>query len=256
MEQYNNILVIARNTFRETIRDRILYGILAFALLFLISTIFFGSISLGEDIRVIKDFGLAGIYIFSIIITIFLGSSLIYKELEKRTIYIILSKSISHSEFIVGKFLGLLASIKVNVLLMTAVYLIIVAAKGGGFDYLSLLSILLLIFELAIFIALTILFSSFTTPLASTLYSIIILYIGHSLSILKNAAAHSAPIVQYLTATVYYIFPNLEKFNIRNSVVYGAIPNAGQIVFPIVYAIFYTAILLWLATLALKRQEL
>lgn len=252
----SNILTIAKNTFKETIRERILYGILAFALLFLISTIFFGSISLGEDIRVIKDFGLAGIYIFSIIITIFLGTSLIQKELEKKTIYIILSKPVSTLEFLLGKFFGLLASIKLNVILMTAVYLAIVAIKGGGFDYLSLFAILLLIFELSIFVAITILFSTFATPLAGAFYSIIVIYIGHSLSILKKSAAKSSIFVQYITDAVYYIFPNLEKFNIRNSVVYGSMPNAGQIIYPIIYSIFFTIILLWLANIALKKQEL
>jgi len=251
----NNIISIAKNTFRETIRDRILYGILAFALLFLLSTILFGSISLGEDIKVIKDFGLAGIYIFSLIIAIFLGTSLIYKELEKKTIHIILSKPVSPLQFIVGKFFGLWSSITFNVAIMSALYLIIVRFNNGGWDWISLLSILLLIFELAIFISLTILFSSFTTPLAGTIYSIIILYIGHSLELLRQYADKYGQVYKYFTDAVYYIFPNLEKFNIRNEIVHGIMPSSGQIIYPTLYAILYSAILLWLATLAIKDQD-
>lgn len=252
----NNIIAIAKNTFRETIRDRILYGILAFALLFLLSTVLFGSISLGEDVKVIKDLGLAGIYIFSIIITIFIGASLIYKEIEKQTLYIIFSKPVSPAQFILGKFVGLMSAIKLTVLLMTIVYLIIVYAKGGGFDYLALLSIILLFFELSIFIALTILFSAFTTPLAGTIYAVIILYIGHSLGLVQKYADNAGGIAKYLGWFIYYLLPNLEKFNLRNTVVHGLIPNSGQIVYPIIYSMFYTAILLYLANLAVRKRDL
>jgi len=252
----NNIITIAKNTFKETIRDRILYAILAFAFLFLASTYFLSSISLGEDIKVVKDLGLAGIYIFSIIIAVFLGTSLIYKELEKRTLYIIISKPVTFIDFVVGKFLGLWAGLTLNIALMTLAYLIIVKIKGGGIDYISLYSILLLIFEVAIFIALTILFSSFTTPLAGAIYSILFLYIGHSLLLLKQSAEKSEGFVKYLADSAYYILPNLEKFNIRNSVVYGITPNNGEIVYPIIYSVIYTSIFIWLAVLALKKQEL
>ncbi len=256
MGTMSNIITIAKNTFKETIRDRILYGILAFALLFLMSTVLFGSISLGEDVKVVKDFGLAGIYIFSIIITIFLGTSLIYKEIEKRTLYIIFSKPVSVTQFIIGKFLGLMASIKLTVILMTIAYLLIVYFKGGGIDWLSLWSIILLLFELAIFVALTILFSTFTAPLAGTIYSIIILYIGHSLGLVHQYGIKAGGISKYLSDFIYYLLPNLEKFNLRNSVVHGIAPRPLEIVYPVVYAIFYTAILLYLAIVSLKKQDL
>lgn len=252
----SNIISIAKNTFRETIRDKILYGILAFAFLFLASTIFFGSISLGEDIKVVKDFGLAGIYIFSIIIAIFLGTSLVYKEIEKKTLYIIFSKPVSVYQFVVGKFFGLWVSITLNVVLMTIVHLIIVKIKGGGIDLIALYAILLLIFELAIFVALTILFSSVTAPLAGAIFSIIILYIGHSLEMLKKYAVKSGQAMRIFTDGVYYILPNLEKFNLRNSVVHDVAPSSGQIIYPILYSVLYVLILLWASTMALKKRDL
>jgi ABC-type transport system involved in multi-copper enzyme maturation permease subunit len=251
-----NIINIARNAFKETIRDKILYGILGFALLFLVSTLFFGSISLGEDTKVIKDLGLAGIYIFSIIIAVFLGSQLIYKELEKRTIYIILSKPVSTLQFILGKYLGLLLSMLLNVAIMSIIYLGVIFYKGGGIDTVSLWSLLLLIFELSIFIAISILFSSFTAPLAGTLYAVIILYIGHSLEMVKKAAEKSGQLAKFAADIVYYVFPNLEKFNIRNMVVYNVEPTVSQILYPIIYSILYTTVLLWLANLLLKKRDL
>jgi len=252
----NNIWVIAKNTFKETIRDKIMYGILGFALLFLMSTLFFASISLGEDIKVVKDLGLAGIYIFSIIIAIFLGSSLIYKEIEKRTLYIMLSKPVSTTQFIIGKYLGLLLSLLLNLVLMTAIYLAVVYYEKGGFDTLALWAILLNFLEVSVFIALTVLFSTLTTPLASTIYSIIVLYIGHSLSLVRKAAEKSPEIIRWLADGVYYLFPNLEKFNVRNFIVYSVHPTSAQIIYPLLYSVLLTAILLWLANLLLKKRDL
>jgi len=252
----NNITTIAKNTFKETIRDRILYAILAFAILFIASTVVFGSLSLGEDIKVIKDFGLAGIYIFSIIITIFLGVSLIYKEIEKNTLYLILSKPISKSQLIIGKYFGLLLSVTLTTLLMTAVYLIVVATKGGGFDAGSLLAVLLNLFEISIFISISILFSTLFTPLLGTIFSIIILYVGHSLDTLLRFADKSESISGYLVYPVYYLLPNLEKFNIRNLVVHGDMVSTPEYLLTILYAIIYSIILLSIAKISLEKEEL
>lgn len=250
------IIVITKNTFKEAVRDKILYGILGFAVLFLLSTVLFGSISLGQDIKVIKDFGLAGIYLFSIIITIFLGTALIYKEIEKRTLYIIFSKPVSTSQFLIGKFLGLFASIKLTVLLMTIVYLVIIFFKGGGIDWISLWSTLFLLLEIGIFLALSILFSTFTSPLAGTIYSVLLLYIGHSINLVFKYGQKADGLAKYLASAGYYLLPNLEKFNLRNSVVYGVIPSPIEVGSAITYALFYILILLLLANLALKKQEL
>ena len=250
-----NVVTIAKNTFRESIRQKILLAILAFALLFIASTIMLGSLSLGEDIKVIKDFGLAGIYLFSLIISIFLGTSLISTEIDRHTIYIILSRPVSSIQIIIGKFIGLLASVLLSILIMTAVYLAIVVLKGGGFDAKSLIAILLQLFEISLFIALSILFSTFATPLASALYAVLILFIGHSLTLILQGAQKSTALFKYLAFGLYYVLPNLEKFNIRNIVVHSSAINSKEIIFSILYGIAYTAIVLYLANLSLKKQE-
>lgn len=252
----NQIITIAKNTFKECIRDRILYSIVGFALLFVVSTIFFGSVSLGEDIKIIRNFGLAGIYLFSIIITVFIGTSLINKEIEKRTIYITLARPISATSFILGKFLGLLFSMILIIAAMAAVYLSVVASKGGGFDNMGLIAIAMTIPEIAIFIALTLLFSTFSTPLAGTLYSIIVLYIGHTLNIALKHFAKSEGIGFYLFKGLYYLLPNLEKFNLRNLVVYDLSPSWQSILWSIIYGIFYTSVILILASWKLKNEEM
>jgi len=251
-----NIAIIAKNTLKEVIRDKILYSILGFALLFILSTLFLGSISLGEDLKVIRDLGLAGIYIFSLIIAIFMGTSLIYKEIDKRTLFITLSKPVSRSEFIIGKFFGLFVGLIITVLFMSIIYFLIVAFKGGVFDWRGLISISLSLIEIAIFISLSILFSTFSKPLASTIYSVLILYIGHSLNMVMSHFEKSGGISLYAVKFVYYIFPNLEKFNLRNLVIYDAAISGVEITLSVLYGVIYCIVLLLLAIWSLRKQEL
>lgn len=250
------VFTIAKNTYRETIRDRVLYGIVAFAFIFIGFTVFLGSISLGEDIAVIKSLGLAALYLFSLIIAIFLGGSLLSKEIEKRTLYFVISKPVTHAEIVVGKFAGLLASMATTLGAMTAVYCVVVFIKGGGFDTLALAAVLLELCELSVFISLSILFSSFATPLSSLIYAVLVLYIGHSLGFLLHFMARTGGFMYYISLVVYYVFPNLEKFSIREQVIYGDGISVSAFLLSMLYASLWSALALWLATAALKKREL
>lgn len=256
MTTLRHIIAIAKNTFRETIRDRVLYAILVFSLIFLGFTLIISSISLGTDLHVMRSLGLAGMYLFSVIITVFLGTSLIYKEIEKRTLYFILAKPISRGEVVIGKFIGLLASVSVCVLGMFLVYLGMIAYKGGGFDVVALLSGLYTLFDLSVLIALSILFSTFATPLASAMYAIVIIYVGHSLDVIMQAVRTSGPIAKGIANVMYYLLPNLQKFDIRNLVVYGMHPSLASVISVFAYAAVYCAVLLYIATLSFRTREL
>jgi len=250
------VFVIARNTFTETVRDKILYGIFAFALITIIGVLLIGSLSLGDDVYIVRSLGLAGIYVFSLIITVFIGASLVYKELEKKTIYLLLSKPVSHGNVVLGKYFGLFASVIVITSLMLLVYLGVVLFSGGGFDYHAILAVFLQYFELGLLIALLILFSIFSTPLAATIYTIIVLYIGHLLSLFSYYASHTGGIYKVFLIVVYYIFPNLEKFNIRNMVVHDMIPSGWEILYIVLYGSIYIVLALYLSVILLKRREL
>ena len=249
------IIVIAKNTFKETIRDRIMYGILIFSLLFLLSITVIGSLSLGEDLFIIRSFGLAGIYLFGLIITLFLGASLIYKEVELKTIYIILSKPVRDSEVILGKFLGLLASIGTIIVLMGLIYLSVVWFNGGGVDYGSILAMILQVFEFSIIISILILLSTFSTPIASTIYTIVIVYCGHLLSLMLNYASSAGGLQKYMLLGAYYLFPNLEKFNIRNLVVHNVGITQAEFMLTAGYAVVYTGLALFLAHAIFQKKE-
>lgn len=252
-----NILVIARNTFKEVMRNRILYAILGFAFMFVLFALYLGTISLGEDIVVMKNVGLAGIYLFGLIITIFVGVSILYKEIELRTLYVILSKPVKRGQVVVGKFLGLLGAVSLTTLLIFIVYLLVVWLKGGGLDWRAFWAVLLQLGELSIFIALTMLFSTFSTSLASIIYAVIVLYIGHSLDLLVKFAQRKGGDIAYnFSLVIYYLFPNLEKLNIRNIAAYSDPLNYANIAGALIYALVYTALVLWAAAIIFNRREL
>lgn len=249
------IFSIAKNTFRETIRDKILYTIFGFSLVFILSDLFFAEISL-NDPAMIKAFGLASLYLFGSVITIFLASSIIYKEIERRTLYFVLSKPVKRSQVIIGKFAGLLSAIIVTSLLMAIIYLGVIWYATGIFDSLALFAILFQLIESALFIAVLIFFSSFSAPLPSILSAVMLLFAGHMLpSALENIKSIGG-ITYQIALAACYILPNLEKFNIRNLVVHNISIPPAAIIFVILYASFYISFLLVLASLIFKKREL
>jgi ABC-type transport system involved in multi-copper enzyme maturation permease subunit len=250
-----NVIVIAKNTFREAIRDRILYALIGFALLFIALDLFLAKLALG-DIVMIKSFGLAGIYIFGLIITIFLGASIIYKEIERRTLYFILSKPVSGFEVIMGKFLGLFGAIILTTALMTAIYLAVIFYESGTLDYLGLVAVFFQILEMGLFTAILIFFSSVAAPMTSTLCAIMILFSGHLLgSVMQNAQTIGGGILKFVQV-IYYLLPNLEKFNLRDLAAHSISTTPSAAILTIGYAVIYSSILIYLANVFLKRREL
>lgn len=250
------IITLAKNTFRETIRDKVLYVILVFAVLLIISTIFFGSISLDQDVKVIKDLGLSGIFLFGVIIAIFVGTTLVHKEIDKKTVYLIFPKPVHKYEFVLGKFLGMATTLFLVTLLMSVVFFIILAIKNQPISAILIEAILWGYLELLVISAISILFSSLTSPIASTIYTICLFIIGHaSSSFLYFMHTVESKTLLYLVKGVYYIFPNFEKFNIRNTAIVGVGIEGDQILYTILYASAYIIIALMIANYLLKKQE-
>ncbi len=159
------VLSIAQNTFREAVRDRVLYNLVLFVLLITASAIFLGELTAGQEARTIVNLGLSAMLVFGAFISIFVGVSLVSKEIEKRTVFAIFSKPIGRGEFIIGKYLGLCLTLLVNVLIMGIGVSLALVYVGGGNLILSIWGAIFLIFlELAILTAVAILFSSFSSP--------------------------------------------------------------------------------------------
>ncbi len=249
------VLAIARNTFRETIRDRVLYSLIGFSVLVIAASLLAASVSLGQEARVIQDFGLTAMLIFLLIITIFIGTQLVYREVERKTVYLVLSKPVSRDAFYLGKFLGLSLTLAVVASIMGAVFLSLVAFKTGSFSSSGLMAVIFMCLEAWILTAVGMLFSSFTSPLASAIYTFSLALIGHSSESIWRIAQKAQPAVRYALEAVYYIFPNLEKFNLRNEVVFNFIPDATQIGSVLIYFIGYLIALLLLGFVIVRKHE-
>lgn len=252
-----NIATIALNTFRESIRDKIFYAVGFFTLIFAVILFYISTASLGEEAHVLRSLGLGGIYIFGITLTILLSSSLLSKEFEKKTIYFIFSRPVTSFEMVLGKFFGLFLTISAATLLFSVMYIAMIFLGASKFDTYALLALFLQLCEMAIFIALAIFFSSFMRPSLSVVATITVLYLGHSSTILlQTAKQFESGILQKGINGFFYVFPDLEKFNIRDSVIYGISLTSSEIFFTLAYSLFLLVVFLGLASFFLKKREL
>jgi ABC-type transport system involved in multi-copper enzyme maturation permease subunit len=223
--------IVAINTFREAVRDRVLYNLIFFALLMMGAAILVGQISVGIERIVIINLGLSAISIFGIIMAIFIGVGLVYKEMEKRTLYSLLAKPIRRWEFLAGKFAGLLLTLVVNTALMTlglAVALFYVSRKFERADATILVAIYFILLELALVTALALFFSCFSTPMLSTLFTLGIYVAGvFSPDIRDVSMFTNSPVVAAAARFLYYVLPNFHNFNAIAAAGHGeAIPFA------------------------------
>ena len=242
----SRIISIAKNTFREAVRDRVLYNLVLFVLLIIACAILLGDLTDGQEARTIVNIGLNAMLLFGTFIAIFVGVGLVSKEIEKRTVFAVFSKPIGRGEFIVGKYLGLCLTILVNVLVMAAGVSVALLYVGNTQLAGSIWGSVFLIFlELAITTAVAILFSSFSSPALSALLTFFVFIIGHlSASLLDLAIGLASKSAIYLFAAIYYVLPNLANFSFRTEAANGLTPNGPMLFGGIAYAAVYIAILL------------
>src|SRR5688500_502125 len=183
---------IARNTFREAVRDRVLYNLVVFALLLTTAAVFLGELSAAQEAKIIVDMGLSATLVFGVFIAIFVGVGLVYKEIERRTVYAIFAKPVGRGEFLVGKYAGLCLTLAVNVAVMGAGVTLALLYVGGGWTPLALRiwpAVGLILCELMILVAVALLFSSFSSPALSALLTFAVFVIGHFSADLNSFAA-------------------------------------------------------------------
>jgi ABC-type transport system involved in multi-copper enzyme maturation permease subunit len=262
----SQILTIAGNTFRESIRDKVLYNLILFALIMILSSILLGQLTLGHEAKVIVDLGLSSISVFGTLIAIFIGIGLVYKELEKRTAYFLLAKPVNRRQLILGKYLGLLATLLVNVAIMTAGLLATLIWHSGVSleSFLRILPAVFLIFlALALTTAIALLFSSFSTPALSAAFTFFLWVIGHfNRDLLEFGSLTKSAAVQALCKGLYYLLPNFSNFtwldsrNVIQSAAYGQSLDAAAIGWVLAYCILYCAALLGMAIAVFSRRDL
>lgn len=251
------ILAIAKNAFREAVRDRILYNLILFVLMITACAIFLGEMTAGQEARVIVNLGLSSILIFGTFISIFVGVSLVWKEIEKRTIYAIFSKPVGRGEFIIGKYLGLCLTLFVNVLVMgVGVTLALIYVEGQRFAVSIWPAILLIFLELTILTAVGIMFSSFSTPALSALLTFFIFVIGHfSLSLRDLARDLGSNAAKLIFDAVYYLVPNFSHFSFVTETANGIAGPPTMLGGAILYAVVYDLILLTITIVIFRRRN-
>ncbi|MEO0096821.1 MAG: ABC transporter permease subunit [candidate division WOR-3 bacterium] len=247
---------IILNTFIESIRDKILVILLAVGFILMASSKFIKPLALGEEAKIIKDLCLSSINFISILIAILIGGRLIYKEIEKRTIYLVLSKPIKRWEFIFGKYVGQMLLLFFVIGILTIAFGIVLLLTETEADYLILLPNLLLLFQLSIITSLAIFFSTFTTPLTASIFTFILYFVGHLTRDLKVLAQISkSPIVKFVANFLYYTLPNLANFDIKGKVVHEIPIFPAHIYLPIIYGILWTVGLLYFSFLIFERKD-
>jgi Cu-processing system permease protein len=250
------VAAVAVNTFRETIRDRILGVIILFALAMIVAGLWLASISLGQEDRMIKDFGLVAISLFGLIVAAFVAASLVRKEVEKRTVFIIFSKPVSRSEFIWGKFLGL-ASTMFTVLAGMTVFLFCLAwfvAKSPSGSL--LLAGLLIFLQLLVVMAMTMLFSTMTSAILASVWGICVYAAGQlSHNVLSLSRTGHTAVGHALSTVVFYLVPNLSAVDLRAAVAGEGSASWPRLAAWCVYLIAYLVIALMAATWVFRRKE-
>lgn len=252
-----HIFTIARNTFREAVRDRVLYNLVVFVLLITASAIFLGDLTDGQEARTIVNLGLTAMLIFGAFISIFVGVSLVSKEIEKRTVYAVFAKPIGRGEFIVGKYLGLCLTLLVNVAVMgVGISLALLYVNGGKLVWTIWGAIALIFFELTILTAVAILFSSFSSPALSALLTFLVFIIGHfSASLRDLATGLGSRFAEVFFGVIYYLLPNLSHFSFITNTAHGDVPSAALLSGALLYAVVYNVILLTITILIFNRRN-
>ncbi|OLP16722.1 ABC transporter permease [Leptolyngbya sp. 'hensonii'] len=251
------ILTIASHVFREVIRDRVLYLVAFYGFLLVVAIRLLPEVSAGAENKILLDLGLGVIGLLGLIVSIFVGTSLISKEIEKRTVYILLAKPITQIELIVGKHLGLSAVLAVLLGLMTAIYMGILSWSQIPYPMGSILiTVLYNLLELSLLAAVALVFSVFTGPLLATLISFAVYLIGHfsrDLVALGNLSDKAE--IQRLTRSIYLLLPDLSRLDFKNEAVYGILPDPSTMAMNAGYALLYVVLLLSVATLIFSYRE-
>jgi ABC-type transport system involved in multi-copper enzyme maturation permease subunit len=247
---------IAGITFKEAKRDRVLYLLFFFAALGIVASRVLALLTVGDRIKIIKDVGLASIALFGVLMAILIGTGLVYKEIDKKTIFTLLAKPLHRAEFILGKFLGLVLTLFVMILAMSAIFLAIVYAHTFRIEGALLVAVAYIFLELILITAVAILFSSFSTPILSSLFALGFYLIGHlswGLEFILKKMPRGAG--RSLVRALYTVLPDLENFNFKTEVVHGLPIPPAIYLSSLVYGLCYTVFILALAILVFRRRD-
>lgn len=250
---------VARNTFRETVRDRVLYALVLFVLLLVGAAVLLGEVSLAQDAKLIVDFGLTTLLLFGAGMAILVGVGLVTKEIERRTALAIFAKPLRRGEFLLGKYAGLCLTLAVTVIIMGAgVSLALAYVRGPRHPLLLGIwpAVVLIYLELLVVTAIALLFSTSSSPAVSALFAGALLVIGHFASNLKaTAAALPGGPARAGGLALAYVLPDFSLFSAITAAAHGVLPSPGHLAGAALYATLYASVVLAAAVLLLERRD-
>lgn len=251
------IWAVASNGFREVMRERIFFAIGFYALIMVAGWRLLPEVAGSAQGKILADLGPATASILGVVIAIFVGTGLINKEIEKRTVFILISKPVTSAEFIIGKHLGFSGALAILVAGMTAIYLLILSLAQIEYQFNSIVIMAFFLFlELCLITAAALLFGVFTSSILATLLTFSLYLVGHlTEGMVKLSGVTKNPGFQKLTDNLYLVLPDLSRLDLKNSAVYGVIPNTDILAANAGYGILYTIALLMITTVIFSRKE-
>ena len=250
------IRAIAGNTFKEAVRDRILYVIVFFAVVCIGLSRVLAILTVGDRVKIIKDVGLASLSIFGVLMSIMVGTGLVYKEIDKKTIFTLLAKPIHRFQFLLGKFIGLVLTLLIMFSGMSLIFLGLVYFHTYTVELRLLIPIAYIFIEMCLITSVALLFSCFSTPILSSLFTLAFFVIGHFSWGLETLISKIKTGFWKAAANVAYtILPDLENFNFKTEVVYSLPVEPRIYLYSLFYAAAYTTFVLALAVLVFRRRD-
>lgn len=252
----NRILTIARYTALETVRQRVPMILVFFGIGLTVSSLFLGQLSLRQDEKLLKDFGLAAIDLFGSVIAMFLGTDLISKEIQRKSLYPLLAKPLRRHELVFGRYLGLLATLSWNVAVMGVGLMAVLYVTFRRADPSLLVAVFGVLLSVTLLAAISVLFSSTSSPVLALVLTLAASFIGRQSDILRNIHQASASVPEGLAKTLYYALPNFRYLDFKNAIVYGDGIPTDIVIAASVYVAAYAGGLLVIAALVFRRRDL
>jgi len=260
---------VAVAMFRETVRDRVLYALVAFAVVVIGASLLISRLTAGQDVKIIKDLGLAAMSMIGVFIAIFIGIGLVSKEVEKRSVYSLLAKPVRRSELVLGKYAGLVLTLAVNIVVMTIVWYIVLSYydwtvpdslrrswEAPALDARMLVAVYLVFLQLMLVTVIALFFSTFSSPMLSALFTFALYVAGHFSADLRNfEAVVDSPLAGGVARALYYVLPNMALFDVKSAVVHARPVSLGYVATTTAYGLLYAAAFALASVVIFSRRD-
>jgi ABC-type transport system involved in multi-copper enzyme maturation permease subunit len=255
-----NVITLARVTVREALRQKLAVNLLVFALALVVASFTISTLTFGDQYRVIVNIGLSAMEVFGTLIAVFLGAGLVASDVQRRTVYPIVAKPVSRAQYVVGRYAGLVATTTLNLAVMAAFFVAVLAFYKGGLGFVAetplLATLAGIALQLAMIAAVAVLFSTFTTATLSAIFSLSLVVAGHLASDLVRYWSKQGAGLAWMGKALYVVVPNLEALNFKEAMVYKDVLSSGTVAQAFAYGLLYATGVVAVAAAVFTRRDL